>query len=93
MKRLLVKAILLVFTCSIAFAQMPISDHEQAVMDAKFDAQNADTFAWIIPGFLCGVFGVAFAYLMPPTVPTYRLMGKSPDYITTYTISGIYLPF
>ena len=41
--------------------------------------------SWVVGGFCCGIFGVAGAYLMPPSPPVQMLMGKSPEYVMGFT--------
>ena len=64
-----------------------ISMQRQAITQANIDAvSDADQNAmWYGAGFLFGIFGVGAAYVATPSVPTIRLMGKSPEYIIFYT--------
>lgn len=62
------------------------SVHQQAHADAMRDAQNhADTLMWGCGGFLFNVWAIAGAYMIEPSVPTARLIGKSPEYIEFYS--------
>ena len=61
-----------------------VSVQQQAMIDAKRDAKNADTAVWTFAGFFCGIFGMMGAYAVTPSVPTVRLIGKSPEYVSFY---------
>ena len=63
------------------------SSAEEAIIDARRDAEiNTNIAGWAVGGFLCGVFGVGFAYLYKPEVPVHRLMGKSSEYVSVYIV-------
>ena len=55
---------------------------DQAVADAKSGHSGA---GYGVGGFFCGVFGLIFAFSSNPQVPVEKLLGKSPDYVSTYT--------
>lgn len=38
-----------------------------------------------VVAFFFGIFGIGAAYVMTPSVPAERLLGKSPEYIIFYT--------
>ena len=58
----------------------------QATTDAEQDAENdVSMIAWGSGGFVCSGFAVLYAYFSTPQVPTHKLLGKSPTYITAYT--------
>lgn len=54
----------------------------QAIEDAKADAS---AWQWIGVGCLFTLFGVAAAYIIEPTPPPDKLIGKSPSYVESYT--------
>jgi len=57
-----------------------------ACKQGEFDAQrDVNGNLWAAIGFFGCIFGVAAAYLIEPTPPASRLIGKSPEYIQTYT--------
>jgi hypothetical protein len=57
-----------------------------ACKQAEFDAQrDVNGALWVAAGFFGGIFGVAAAYLIEPTPPASRLIGKSSEYIQAYT--------
>jgi hypothetical protein len=57
-----------------------------ACKQGEFDAQrDVNGTLWLAIGFFGGIFGVAAAYLIEPTPPASRLLGKSPEYIQAYT--------
>ena len=56
-----------------------------AQKDARRDfGHNAD-LRWFAYGTGCWVFAVVHASASNPTVPSDRLLGKSPKYVNTYT--------
>ena len=62
----------------------------KAAADAERDAQaDTDTAFWFIVGCFGSVLGFLYANYNVPTVPADRLIGKSPDYVTTY--SSVYV--
>ena len=87
MKDLFTLFLLVLFVCSTSIAQhiTPISDHQQAIMDAERDANLSDTQIWALAGCGFGIWGIAAAYIITPAVPTTKLLGKSPEYIAFYT--------
>jgi hypothetical protein len=56
-----------------------------AHMDADADSNG---ILWFGAGCLLGVIGIIVAYVIEPTPPPSRLMGKPADYVTVY--SGAY---
>lgn len=63
------------------------SDYLTGKADGARDGASAASPLWIVAGIGCGVFGVGAAYLMPPSPPAERLIGKSPEYVAGYTES------
>ncbi len=62
----------------------------KATADAERDSQaDTDTTFWFIIGCFGSVLGFLYANYNVPTVPADRLIGKSPDYVTTY--SSVYV--
>lgn len=61
--------------------------HAQAISDAKIHAAtDAKTDSiWYGAGFLFGVFGIGAAYVVTPSVPPMRMLGKTPEYVVFYT--------
>jgi hypothetical protein len=55
---------------------------QQAIADAKADVS---AWQWIGVGCLFTLFGVAAAYIIKPTPPPDKLLGKSPEYVESYT--------
>lgn len=59
---------------------------KNACTQAEFDAQrDINGTLWLAIGFFGGIFGIAAAYVIEPTPPASRLLGKSSDYVATYT--------
>ena len=58
----------------------------EAVQAAKMDAQrDANGSMWFILSCLFGVIPLVIAYVIDPSPPMGRLMGKSPEYVAAYT--------
>ena len=65
---------------NFAIQARAIADAERdAVADAKLDN------TWYGAGFLFGVLGIGAAYVISPSVPPRRLLGKTPEYVIFYT--------
>jgi len=62
-----------------------------AMAAGEADAQ-ADTSGglWFAAGCLIGVVGVILGYVVEPSPPPTRMLGKSPEYVTAYTQSYRY---
>ena len=59
---------------------------EQATADAKVDAKRyVSPFAWGAYGFACAFLAIPHANLIDPNLPIDRIIGKSPEYVDTYT--------
>ena len=62
------------------------SPSEQAAADAKTDAKlYVSPFAWGAYGFACACLAIPHANLIDPNLPIDRIIGKSPEYVDTYT--------
>ena len=57
---------------------------ELAQEDAKQDVGHNAGLHWFAYGAGCWVFAVVHASISNPTVPSHRLLGKSPEYVDTY---------
>jgi hypothetical protein len=82
-------AAVLVATALVAAPLTPAlaaGDAASAVADAQVDAQaNAGGALWFGAGCLFGILGVAAGYLIEPSPPAGRLVGKPSEYVMTYT--------
>lgn len=58
---------------------------ELAQKDAKRDVGVGSNLRWFAYGTGCWVFAVVHASVKNPTVPSDRLLGKTPGYVKTYT--------
>ena len=77
---------LLVFSMPCVTLAQP-SEAQQAAIDARNDAKhNVDRFAWGAYGFSCGIIAIPHALIGKPEIPYDRVIGKSPQYVNTYTI-------
>ena len=76
-----------VLTCSVPFVTLAQQNLQaEAIVAAERDAQNdVNGTLWFLGGCLGGVIGVIFAYAVKPAPPATRLLGKSPEYVATYT--------
>jgi len=82
-KVLLIVAVFMAFLPVISLAQVP--DNEacvQAKQDAEMEINKA---MWFAGGCLLGIFGLGAAYLIKPNPPASRLVGKSPEYVASYS--------
>ena len=61
---------------------MRIKALEDAWKDAKADYNEWLTIGY---GFCTGACGLLYAYAEEPEINTSRLLGKSPEYVTTYS--------
>ena len=52
--------------------------------DAKSDVGFDSSLRWFAYGTGCWVFAVVHASVSNPTVPSHRLLGRSPEYVNTY---------
>ena len=58
---------------------------ELAEKDARRDGGHQAGLRWFAYGAGCWVFAVIHASVNSPPVPSDRLLGKSPEYVSTYT--------
>ena len=79
-----VMVMLLFFMPILVFSQQS-DEMSRAIADATRDAQLVNTKIWGAAGCLLGVTGMLIAYVVTPTVPPERLLGKSPEYVAYYT--------
>jgi hypothetical protein len=65
---------------------MQASEMDDARMAAERDGKSdVNGMLWLGAGCCCGWLAVGAAYLMEPSPPASRLLGKSPEYVTAYT--------
>ncbi|MCK4225846.1 hypothetical protein KAX29_03035 [candidate division WOR-3 bacterium] len=83
-KVLLVFMVLIILTPTISIAQT--SEIGDACDQAKRDAnEDANRVLWYGGGCLFGIFAVGAAYVIEPSPPATRLIGKSSEYVAVYT--------
>lgn len=89
MKKLFIWTLIAIFLFTISPVQLIAETMKssgdvcaQAQMDAGIEVNK---FLWGAIGFILGVVGVLIAYMVPPSPPAMKLMGKSSDYVMTYT--------
>ena len=80
--------VLSVFLCvCVCVAPLQAQLNPQAATDARRDAKvDTSGITWLLGGYACNLFAIGFAYLSEPTIPVERLIGKTPDYVETYTV-------
>ncbi len=62
------------------------SNATQACAQAQQDVQmEVNKTLWLAIGFFGGIFGIAAAYIIEPSPPASKLLGKSPEYVAAYT--------
>lgn len=76
-----------VLTCCVPFVTLAQQNLQaEAIVAAERDAQNdVNGTLWFLGGCLGGVIAVIFAYAVKPAPPATRLLGKSPEYVATYS--------
>jgi hypothetical protein len=72
----------LIFTTSL-LGQFKASDYLQGKKDGESDAKGE--FYWFFSGCFLGAFGVVIPLIVEPSIPTWKLIGKSQEYIMGYT--------
>jgi len=70
----------------VSFSAIVAQGAQDACTQAKMDAQ-ADTnkTMWMLGGCLFGLLGVGAAYVLEPSPPASRLVGKPSEYVAYYT--------
>ena len=64
--------------------QHPVTLEARAAAEADAEAKTSK-FAWFALGCVGGLIGVAAGYLYEPSPPASALLGKSPEYVVSYT--------
>ena len=85
--------LILILTTPILVIAQQTSDTVQAIADAKVDVAKDTSLGWAMAGFLtasvCGCPGgsvvLLYSSIAIPSPPVHRLIGKSPEYVITYT--------
>ena len=80
----------LIFSMPCVVLSQQTNDAAQAIAQAKNDVK--EPFVWLAGSFLTsvalGCLGgsvvIATSLVIPAEAPTYRLLGKSPDYVNAY---------
>lgn len=86
MKKLVtgVMALMLISQPTILMAQNSTS--ASACVQAQQDVEmEVNKTLWLVIGFFGGILGIAAAYLIEPSPPASKLLGKSPEYVAVYT--------
>lgn len=63
-----------------------VADASQAMADGERDARaDLNGGLWFVVGCLVGLVGVVLGYVVEPSPPPARLLGRSPEYVWNYT--------
>ncbi len=62
----------------------PVDVDTAAEQDAEYDVRKV---YWFFIGFCGNILGILIASVYEPTPPASRLLGKSPEYVASYTDS------
>jgi uncharacterized membrane protein YfcA len=85
-RKLMVVALAFAVIAAPVLAQS--SETDTARMAAEADAKSdVSTLLWMGAGFLFNLLGVGAAYIIVPSPPASRLLGKSSEYVAVYTDS------
>lgn len=76
---------LLIPALPIMAQQGEISEYFQGKIDGQRDGKSSSKILWLAGGCLLGPLGILIGYILPPSVPGDRLIGKSPEYVQGYT--------
>lgn len=83
MKKVVAVLLIASFTTSIL---LPQTSSTSACAQAQMDAENdINGTIWFGAGCLLGLIGWGAAYVVKPSPPATRLVGKSPEYVAQYT--------
>jgi hypothetical protein len=74
--------LVIIMSPAAVYAQQDTDVCLQAQADAK---QDINSWLWIGAGFVFNLLGVGAAYLVKPSPPPDRLLGKPADYVDSYT--------
>ena len=77
--------VVMLFTAPFITLAQQTNDAAQAISDAERDAKSVNTVIWAASGCVFSIFGILLASIHTPTVPAYKLLGKSPEYVEYYT--------
>jgi hypothetical protein len=68
--------------------QAAVGTERSAVADAARDAvTDTNGGLWFVVGCAVGILGVLLGYVMEPSPPPTRLLGRPPEYVAAYTAS------
>ena len=79
-------AVVLLASVNPVIAQEGVGETSDICQRAKLDAQaDVNKMLWFGAGCLFGIFGLGAAYIIEPSPPATRLLGKPPEYVAVYT--------
>ena len=83
---LILFAVVLLASVNPVIAQEGVGETSDICQRAKLDAQaDVNKMLWFGAGCLFGIFGLGAAYIIEPSPPATRLLGKPPEYVAVYT--------
>ena len=84
MRKFTIALVLTVFMTALFAQKTDVTT--RACFDAKLDVRkDVNTILWLGAGCLFSILGVGAAYVIKPSPPASRLLGKSSDYVAAYT--------
>ena len=79
-------AVVLLASVNPVIAQEGVVETSDICQRAKLDAQaDVNKMLWFGVGCLFGILGLGAAYIIEPSPPATRLLGKPPEYVAVYT--------
>jgi hypothetical protein len=76
----------LVYPTAVLAQENPGGTAAEGMVAGQMDGKaNANGALWMGAGCLFGIWAVGAAYLIVPSPPATRLLGKSSEYVMTYT--------
>jgi len=83
---LILFAVVLLASVNTVIAQEEVDEKVKICQRAKLDAQmDVNKMLWFGAGFIFNILGLGAAYIIEPSPPPIRLLGKSPEYVAVYT--------
>ena len=79
---------MLIFSMPFAVLAQENLVQAKVVSAAEADAEgDIKKITWFSIGCFGSIYGLIYAFIEQPVVPAHRLLGKSPEYVTSYTLA------
>ena len=75
----------ILFLCLPILAQDNADDFAEGMFDGRNDGRADASVLWLIAGLGCGCIGVGAAYLITPSPPADKMIGKTTNYVIGYS--------